>query len=114
MQAGSSGKKMLRQTLSATHQNLDDHMDINMEANGANKNGQWGERGNTKLKSKGKQRAVSLEVNIDMHDLNNFGSGEESGNEFPGFKPKSKLRDRHNWDDQIALPRSDGMQPLEE
>ena len=114
MQAGSSGKKMLRQTLSATHQNLDDHMDIDMEANSANKNGQQGKRGNTKLKSKGKQRAVSPEVDIDMHDLNNFGSGEESGNEFPGFKPKSKLCDQHNRDDQIALPHSDGMQPLEE
>ena len=109
MQAESLGKKNLGKRLkskSSTSQNVevDNHMDIDIdvEGNGGIKNGQQ-VRGSTMPNIKGKTRAISPEVDIDMQDLKDFGSEEGSGNE---------LHNRQNRDIPFHQPRSDGMQLL--
>ena len=77
-------------------------IDIDVEGNSGIKNGQQ-VHGSTMPNIKGKMRAISPEVDIDMQDLNDFGSEEGSGNE---------LHNRQNRDIPFRQPHSDGMQLL--
>ena len=77
-------------------------IDIDVEGYGGIKNGQQ-VHGSTMPNIKGKMRAISPEVDIDMQDLNDFSSEEGSGNE---------LHNRQNRDIPFRQPHSDGMQLL--
>ena len=109
MQAESLGKKNLgkrSKSKSSTSRNVEvnNHMDIDIdvEGNSGIKNGQQ-VRSSTMPNSKGKTRAISPEVDINMQDLNDFCSEEGSGN---------KLHNWQNRDIPFHQPRSDGMHLL--